>query len=205
MRCFMSDILSLGLVGSLPSIRDVQLCFPRGCAHSGGGQAEKEVVGQVWILLIPEYYEYYDLPNWYCSSGWSESRSRKWGRWSTDREELIKFVASIHFCFCPFYPTCCKVLLVGLYKDQGSPLKMLRSPRMVVQDVMPIIWQKITYNWQVLCLIRHAKTRTLCSYICANFFKPVLIILGILRLILICKFLCYFSLAKNALVLSSIW
>ena len=139
--------------------------------------------------------------NWYCS-GWSESRSRKWERWSTDREELIKFVASIHFCFCPFYPTCCKVLLVGLYKDQGSPLKMLRSPRMVVQDVMPIIWQKITYNWQVFCLIRHAKTTTLCSYICANFLGSVLS-LGIFTLILgILKLICaIFPWQKNALVL----
>ena len=57
MRCFMSDILSLGLVGSLPYINDVQLCFPRGCANSGGGQAEKEVGGQVLILVIPEYYD----------------------------------------------------------------------------------------------------------------------------------------------------
>ena len=57
MRCFMSDILSLGLVGFLPSIRDVQLCFPRGCAHSGGGQAEKEVGGQVLNLLIPVFVE----------------------------------------------------------------------------------------------------------------------------------------------------
>ena len=57
MRCFMSDILSLGLVGSLPYIRDLQLCFPRGCANSGGGQAEKEVVGEVLILVIPECYD----------------------------------------------------------------------------------------------------------------------------------------------------
>ena len=57
MRCFMPDAFSLGLVGSLPSIRDVQLWFPRGCANSGGGQAEKEVGGKVLILLIPEYYD----------------------------------------------------------------------------------------------------------------------------------------------------
>ena len=87
-----------------------------------------------------------------------------------DREKLIKFIAPIHLCFCSFI-SLCKVLLVGLFKDQGSPLKMLRSPRMVVQDVMPIIWQKITYNWQVFCLSRHAKTRTLCSYVCANFWR----------------------------------
>ena len=57
MRSFMSDILSLGLVGSLPPKRDVQRCFPRGCANSGGGQAEKEVGGEVLILVIPEYYD----------------------------------------------------------------------------------------------------------------------------------------------------
>ena len=43
-----------------------------------------------------------------------------------------------------------KVLLVGLYKDQDSPLHLLRAPNNVVQDVMPIIWKMLKNKWQVV-------------------------------------------------------
>ena len=42
------------------------------------------------------------------------------------------------------------MLLVGLYKDQGSPLRLLRAPNNVVQDVMPIIWKMLKNKWQVV-------------------------------------------------------
>ena len=42
-----------------------------------------------------------------------------------------------------------QVLLVGLYKDQDSPLQMLRAPNDVMNDVMPIIWRHLTEQWQV--------------------------------------------------------
>ena len=42
------------------------------------------------------------------------------------------------------------MLLVGLYKDQDSPLRLLRAPNNVVQDVMPIIWKMIKNKWQVV-------------------------------------------------------
>ena len=41
------------------------------------------------------------------------------------------------------------MLLVGLYKDQDSPLQMLRAPNDVMNDVMPIIWRHLTEQWQV--------------------------------------------------------
>ena len=40
--------------------------------------------------------------------------------------------------------------MVGLYKDQGSPLRLLRAPNNVVQDVMPIIWKMLKNKWQVV-------------------------------------------------------
>ena len=40
--------------------------------------------------------------------------------------------------------------MVGLYKDQGSPLHLLRAPNNVVQDVMPIIWKMLKNKWQVV-------------------------------------------------------
>ena len=42
------------------------------------------------------------------------------------------------------------MLLVGLYKDQDSPLRLLRAPNNVVQDVMPIIWKMLKNKWQVV-------------------------------------------------------
>jgi len=42
-----------------------------------------------------------------------------------------------------------KVLLIGLYKDQDSPLKMLRTPNNVVNEVMSIVWDYLTWRWQV--------------------------------------------------------
>ena len=46
-----------------------------------------------------------------------------------------------------------KVLLVGLYKDEGSPLNKLRTPRNVVQDVMPIIWRMLECKKCKNCLV----------------------------------------------------
>ena len=41
-----------------------------------------------------------------------------------------------------------KVLLDGIY-DEDSTLHKLRSPRCVVEDVMPIVWEHLTWDWQV--------------------------------------------------------
>ena len=41
-----------------------------------------------------------------------------------------------------------KVLLEGIY-DEDSTLHKLRSPRCVVEDVMPIVWEHLTWDWQV--------------------------------------------------------
>jgi len=41
-----------------------------------------------------------------------------------------------------------KVLLDGIY-DEDSTLHKLRSPRCVVEDVMPIVWEHLSWNWQV--------------------------------------------------------
>ena len=50
----------------------------------------------------------------------------------------------------PYLISSFKVLLVGLYKDEDSPLHMLRAPNNVVQDVMPIIWKMLKNKLQVL-------------------------------------------------------
>ena len=43
-----------------------------------------------------------------------------------------------------------QVLLVGLYKDQESALRRLRAPNSnVVNYVMPVIWDYLTWKWQV--------------------------------------------------------
>ena len=44
-----------------------------------------------------------------------------------------------------------KVLLEGLH-DPGSSLNMLRQPRNVVEDMMEIIWKKVTEDWQVFLI-----------------------------------------------------
>jgi len=41
-----------------------------------------------------------------------------------------------------------KVLLEGIY-DEDSTLQKLRSPRCVVEDMMPIVWEHLTWDWQV--------------------------------------------------------
>ena len=41
-----------------------------------------------------------------------------------------------------------KVLLEGIY-DEDSTLHKLRSPRCVVEDVMPIVWEHLTWGWKV--------------------------------------------------------
>ena len=54
------------------------------------------------------------------------------------------------FQYCPrALITQFKVLLVGLYKDQETPLKRLRAPNNVVRDVVPIVWDYLTWRWQV--------------------------------------------------------
>ena len=41
-----------------------------------------------------------------------------------------------------------KVLLDGVY-DEDSLLHALRAPNNVVKDVMPIVWEYLTWDWQV--------------------------------------------------------
>ena len=41
-----------------------------------------------------------------------------------------------------------KVLLDGVY-DEDSLLHTLRAPNNVVEDVMPIVWEYLTRDWQV--------------------------------------------------------
>ena len=41
-----------------------------------------------------------------------------------------------------------KVLLEGIY-DEDSPLHKLRSPNDVVNVAMPIVWEHLTWDWQV--------------------------------------------------------
>ena len=41
-----------------------------------------------------------------------------------------------------------KVLLDGVY-DEDSLLHTLRAPNNVVEDVMPIVWEYLTWDWQV--------------------------------------------------------
>ena len=43
-----------------------------------------------------------------------------------------------------------KVVLVGLYKEQDCPFKMLSAPNNVVNHVMPIVWGHLTWHWQVI-------------------------------------------------------
>ena len=43
-----------------------------------------------------------------------------------------------------------KVVLVGLYKEQDCPFKMLTAPNNVVNHVMPIVWGHLTWHWQVI-------------------------------------------------------
>ena len=47
-----------------------------------------------------------------------------------------------------------KVLLEGLH-DPDSSLNMLRQPRNVVEDMMEIIWKKVTEDWQVFLIAHH--------------------------------------------------
>ena len=58
------------------------------------------------------------------------------------------YTSLVPFCAFAIRP-CFKVLLIGLYKDQDSPLKMLRTPNNVVNDVMSIVWDYLTWQWQV--------------------------------------------------------
>ena len=58
------------------------------------------------------------------------------------------YTSLVPFCAFAIRP-CFKVLLIGLYKDQESPLKMLRTPNNVVNDVMSIVWDYLTWRWQV--------------------------------------------------------
>merc|ERR1712179_587395 len=41
-----------------------------------------------------------------------------------------------------------KVLLDGIY-DEESPLQKLRAPNNVVKDVMPVVWEYLTWDWEV--------------------------------------------------------
>ena len=47
-----------------------------------------------------------------------------------------------------FFTTNFKVFLDGIY-DENSPLHKLRAPNNVVKDVMPIVWEYLTRDWQV--------------------------------------------------------
>ena len=60
------------------------------------------------------------------------------------------------------------MLLVGLYKDQDSPLQMLRAPNDVMIDVMPIIWRHLTEQWQVVPKhnLLHREAISLKSFFC---------------------------------------
>ena len=64
---------------------------------------------------------------------------------STWNKYILSLLSCVHTLISFF-----KVLLVGLYKDQGSPLRLLRAPNNVVQDVMPIIWKMLKNKWQVV-------------------------------------------------------
>ena len=41
-----------------------------------------------------------------------------------------------------------QVLLDGIY-DEESHLQKLRAPNNVVKDVMPIVWEYLTWDWEV--------------------------------------------------------
>ena len=56
---------------------------------------------------------------------------------------LVKNQSTFTYCVTFF-----KELLVGIH-DEDSPLNKLRSPRYVVKDVMPIVWEHLTWDWKV--------------------------------------------------------
>ena len=54
-----------------------------------------------------------------------------------------------NFCDCfPLNYSKFKVLLEGCH-DKDSPLHKLSAPNNVVKDVMPIVWEYLTWDWQV--------------------------------------------------------
>ena len=71
----------------------------------------------------------------------------------SEQGPCAKLYLSSLFCLFQYCPraliTQFKVLLVGLYKDQETPLKRLRAPNNVVRDVVPIVWDYLTWRWQV--------------------------------------------------------
>ena len=65
------------------------------------------------------------------------------------QETPIQKTHQPNFCDCfPRNHSKYKVLLEGFH-DKDSPLHRLRAPNNVVNDVMPIVWEYLTSDWQV--------------------------------------------------------
>ena len=62
------------------------------------------------------------------------------------------FITCLNFYISNWFTQCRPILMAGNlegFHDKNSPFHKLSAPNNVVKDVMPIVWEYLTFDWQV--------------------------------------------------------